>query len=125
MKTLLAFLLSTVPALAEMPPASMDLGSHSMSEAQVIGVYREHFGHARFDSVRLVRVPNGSAWLHCFEPAKCPMFGCDLEMESGEHVVVYSFDPTGADPYMANNVLRHEFAHEFFHWPANHPHARP
>lgn len=123
MKALIALLLMTTAAAAQMPPASMDLGTHAMSEAQLKGVYREHFGHKRFDRVTFIRVPFGQAQKACQEGE--PLYGCDIQWQDGTSTIVYSFDPTGADPYMANNVLRHEFAHEFFHWGADHPHARP
>lgn len=134
----LFFVALSGPALANMPPKNMDLGNEVMTESQVLKVYRDHFGK-RFDRITFHRVKFGGAKKACDAaynarygvryPAPAMWlkpYGCNFSDQDGSHpVIVYSFDPTGKEPSMANHVLRHEFAHELFRWPSNHPNALP
>ena len=51
-----------------------------------------------------------------------PLDGCAYPGK-GFCFIVWSFDPSGRDPHMADNVRRHEIAH-CNGWPAHHPGAR-
>lgn len=137
MKTFLAVaaitLLST-SAFANMPPKDLDLGNESMSERKVLQTYYFAFG-GMFEELEIRRVPFGQAAAICTELAKKlksapwsspPTYGCNVD-----NVIVYSYDTRILarkqnryyQPNMANHVLRHEFAHALFNWPANHPRA--
>lgn len=131
MKTLIALLLTTTCAFAQMPPKDLDLGNETMSERQILATYRGAFPDA-YAAMKLIRVPFGKAREACLaldsEPwASLPTYGCNVR----GNIVVYSYDTRllaftqgrGYSPNMANHVLRHEFAHYFFDWPADHPRA--
>lgn len=131
MKTLIILLLNTGCAFAQMPPADMDLGNESMTEREVIAVYRDIFPN--FGQLTLIRVPFGSAKAKCLSIdsgpwSAMPTYGCQIE-----DTIVYSYDNRvlallqnrDYDPNMANHVLRHEFAHRFFYWSNKHERARP
>lgn len=144
MKTFLTLLLSltvtTTAAMANMPPTYLDLGNDSMSERKILSLYSTL---PEFDTVKLYRVEFGKASTLCISLGKkykipasawasLPNYGCTLFPalgQQGKTIVVYSFDTPklarvqkrNYDPRMSNHVLRHEFAHAFFDWPANHP----
>lgn len=134
MKTLIALLLTTTCAFAQMPPKDLDLGNEQLTERQIIATYRGAFPDA-FAAMKLIRVSFGKAQAACIKLAKqlndepwssLPTYGCNID-----NVVIYSYDTPllawsqGRDysPNMANHVLRHEFAHYFFNWPSDHPRA--
>jgi hypothetical protein len=116
---------------AEMPPKHMDLGDASMSETELLDVYREAFP-TEFAKLTLKPVLFGQANKACAameeDGASMATYGC----VNGD-VVVYSRDRRWLalvqrrdyDPHMANNVIRHELAHRLFKWPRHHPNARP
>lgn len=111
MKTLIALLIMTAPALANMPPKEFDHATNRMSIAQIKATYT---GTVK---LKYKPVPFGEA------PKLCPgaTYGC---FNPRTHVVVYSYDPTGRDPVMDKNSLRHEIGHANG-WPKNHPNALP
>lgn len=128
MKTLLALLLMSSPAWAMMPPKDMDLGNERLTERQVLDTYKGAYPDG-FAALRFVRVPFGQAERACIKRGTPgALYGCAVG-----NTVVYSYDTPklalsqgrNYDGKMANHVLRHEFAHRFFNWPATHPNARP
>lgn len=131
MKTLIALLTMTTCAFAEMPPKDMDLGNETMSEKEVIAIYRDTFSH--FGDLTLLRVPFGQAQELCLKLSDgpwsaMPTYGCQID-----DIIIYSIDSRllawsqgrHYDPLMANHVLRHEFAHRFFNWSNKHERALP
>jgi len=116
MKTLIALMLIATPAFAGMPPAKYDKPyGGALTEWRVplgkatakCNALARDLGHPA-DNPRMV---NGRALYGCAYPLK------------GECFIVYSFDPSGADKRMADNVRRHETAH-CNGWPSHHPGER-
>lgn len=136
MKTLAILLLSTSMAFAQMPPKDLDLGDESMSENSVLHTYHIAF-REKYEALDIRRVPFGKAQAACIKLGEqlnadawstLPTYGCNID-----NVVIYSYDTRllawsqgrAYSKNMANHVLRHEFAHALFNWPASHPRACP
>lgn len=102
------------PAFANMPPKEFD-------HAPTVKVIKHRVAYgqafAMCDKIYMRRFG-----LHYPNP---PRYGCTIKDRDGNNPeVVYSYDPTGKDPKMADNSLRHEIGH-VNGWPKNHPNALP
>lgn len=112
-----AYLLGFVgDALAGMPPAKYD--RPYMDE---LSEWRVPLGRAAAKCNALAR-DLGQPATHPARIAGRPLYGCAYPGK-GFCFIVWSFDPSGRDPHMADNVRRHEVAH-CNGWPAHHPGAR-
>lgn len=116
MKTLIAFMLITTPALAGMPPAKYDRPYEG-----TLSEWRVPLGEAASKCNTLAR-DLGEVANNPYKVAGRPLYGCAYPYD-GECFIVYSFDPSGEDPKMADNVRRHEVAH-CNKWPSHHPGER-
>lgn len=109
-----AMFLTASPAFANMPPKEFD----HVPTVRVIK-HKVAYGQAAAmcDSILMRRFGR-----HDSSPAR---YGCTIKNRDGSKPeIVYSYDPTGKDPKMADNTLRHEYGH-VNGWPANHPNALP
>lgn len=103
-------------AFAGMPPAKYD--RPYMGE---LSEWRVPLGRAAAKCNALAR-DLGQPATHPARIDGRPLYGCAYPGK-GFCFIVWSFDPSGRDPHMADNVRRHEIAH-CNGWPAHHPGAR-
>ena len=110
MRTLLALMLSTIPALAEMPPKKYE---HAYKGELV--EWQVSLGSAHAQCNWLAR-QLGEPPSHPMKVEGRPLYGCAYVYEK-QCFIVYSFSPS--EHRMRSNVRRHEIAH-CNGWPANH-----
>ena len=93
-------LLGATTAFADMPPRKFDYTpkihvvkhkvAYGQADALCKKIYKRRHGEVKHSYAR---------------------FGCTIYGDGKPPEIVYSYDPTGADKDMANNVLRHEYGH--------------
>lgn len=112
----IAVIAATAVALAGMPPSKYDkpYGGRLVEWKVPLGRAAAKCNGLARD---LGQTPN-----HPYRIDGRPLYGCAYPFK-GECYIVWSFDPSGRDKAMADNVRRHEIGH-CNGWPAGHPGAR-
>jgi len=112
LKAVGALLFVATPALAGMPPEKYDRSYNGeLSEWRVpLGKAASKCNSLAHDLGQPADNPHAIAGR--------PLYGCAYSFK-GKCFIVWSFDPSGRDKTMADNVRRHEVAH-CNGWSANH-----
>lgn len=100
-------LVMTIPAQANMPPAKYD---KPYTQGETVS-YLVEYGKAWTMCARIHKKLGYGAYPQEYKRiGNRYLFGCQMFEGSTCHIV-YSYDPSGNDPLMKNNVFRHERAH--------------